>query len=175
LRSAATQIDAVLADLVSFAAHRAAQAQLLNDTQVRVSRVIRGPVAEVWRAHHEPALLKRWLTGPEGWTMPVCEVATEIGGTYRYEWAAADGSHRFGFEGELLESDAPHHAVTTERMLGTDGPSTTNVLTLTTVGADTLLTLVITYPTKELRDMILGTGMVAGMEQSYARLESGVL
>lgn len=119
--------------------------------------------------------MRRWLLGPDGWTMPVCEVATKVGETYRYEWAAADGSQRFGFEGELLESDAPHRSVTTERMMGTKGPSTTNVLTLTAVGAGTLLTLVITYPNRELRDMILATDMVGGIETSYARMESVVL
>lgn len=173
--SAASQIDAVVTDLASFAANLAASAHLLNDTQVRVSRVIRGPVADVWRAHHDPALLKRWLLGPGGYAMTVCEVATSVGQTYRHEWTKADGSHRFGFEGELLEVDAPRLAVTTERMMDTPGPSTHNVLTLSAVGAGTLLTLVITYPTQELRDMILGTGMVEGMEASYRRLEGDVL
>jgi uncharacterized protein YndB with AHSA1/START domain len=174
MKSAMGQIDALLADLASFAASHATAAQLLNDTQVRVSRVIRGTVAQVWRAHHESALMQRWLLGPDGWTMPVCEIATSVGATYRYEWASADGEQRFGFEGELVESAAPHRAVTTERMIGTDGPSTRNELTLVPVQGGTLLSLVITYPTKELRDMILGTGMTTGMETSYARLE-GVL
>ncbi|MES2304263.1 MAG: SRPBCC family protein [Gemmatimonadota bacterium] len=175
IKSATSQIDAVVADLRSYATNLPAAAQLLNDTQVRVSRVIRGTVPDVWRAHHEPALLKRWLLGPDGWTMPVCQVATAVGESWRNEWESADGTRRFGFEGELLEVAAPHRAVTTERMMDTAGPSTHNVLTLVGVGAGTLLTLVITYPTKELRDMILGTGMVGGMEASYARLEREVL
>jgi uncharacterized protein YndB with AHSA1/START domain len=60
-------------------------------------------------------------------------------------------------------------------MMGTPGPSTRNELTLTPVQGGTLLSLVITYPSKELRDMILGTGMTTGMETSYARLEREVL
>jgi uncharacterized protein YndB with AHSA1/START domain len=175
MQSAMSQIDGVLADLASFAASRAAEAQLLSDTQVRVSRVIRGTVEQVWRAHHEPALMKRWLLGPEGWTMPVCEVATTVGGRYRYEWENAAQGQRFGFEGELLESAAPYRAVTTEAMIGVAGPSTRNELTLTAVPAGTLLSLLITYPSKEVRDMILGTGMTAGMEASYLRLEREVL
>ena len=51
LRSAMGQLDAVLADLQSFATSRATESQLLSDTQVRVSRVIRGSVDDVWRAH----------------------------------------------------------------------------------------------------------------------------
>lgn len=119
--------------------------------------------------------MKRWLLGPDGWTMPVCEVATTPGGAYRYEWEKTDGSQRFGFEGELIESDPPYRAVTTERMIGMEGPGTTNVMTLVPVKEGTLLTIVITYPGREVRDLVLGTGMVGGMELSYARLEREVL
>ena len=175
MRSAMSQIDTVLADLASFAASRGTESQMLSDTEVRISRVVRGTVAQVWRAHHEPALMQRWMLGPDGWTMPVCEVATVVGDRYRYEWASVDGTQRFGFEGELLESAPPYRAVTTERMIGTDGPATHNVLSLVPLTDGTLLTATITYPSKELRDMILGTGMVNGMETSYARLEREVL
>ncbi len=175
MRSAVGQLDAVLADLATFAAGRATESQILNDTQVRISRIIRGSVDQVWRAHQEPELLKRWLLGPDGWTMPVCNVARKVGQSYRFEWEAVDGSGRFGFEGELLESTPPHRAVTTERMIGMEGPGTVNVMTLTPVRGGTLLTYVITSPSLELRDMVLGTGMVGGMETSYARLEREVL
>jgi len=175
MKSAMGQIDAVLDDLATFAASRATDAQLLSDTQVRVSRVIRGTREQVWRAHHEPALMQRWLLGPEGWSMPVCEVASAVGERYRYEWASADGAQRFGFEGELLESVPPVRSVTTEQMIGTDGPGVRNELTLTPMQHGTLMSILITYPSRELRDMILGTGMTTGMEASYARLEREVL
>jgi uncharacterized protein YndB with AHSA1/START domain len=175
MRSAMSQIDATLADLASFAIDHVTDAQLLSDTQVRVSRVVRGTVEQVWRAHHDPALMRRWMLGPDGWTMPVCTVATKVGETYRYEWEADDKSQRFGFEGQLLESAPPYRAVTTEQMIGMDGPGTRNELTLVPVTGGTLLSIVITYPTKELRDMILGTGMTTGMEASYTRLEREVL
>jgi uncharacterized protein YndB with AHSA1/START domain len=175
LRSALGQLDDVLTDLASFAADRVATAQVLDDTRVRISRVIRGPVGDVWRAHQDPALLKRWLLGPDGWTMPVCEVANGVGDSYRFEWEADDGSHRFGFEGEMLESEPPLRAVTTERMIGMEGPGTVNEMTLRPVEAGTLLTLVITYPSAELRDTVLGTGMTEGMERSYVRLERDVI
>jgi len=177
MREAMGQMDAVLADLTSFAAGLATTAQILSDTQVRVSRVISGTAEQVWRAHHEPELLQRWLLGPDGWTMPVCEVATAVGETYRYEWAPADGSGQggFGFEGELLESAPPYRSVTTERMIGMPGEGTRNEMTLTPVEGGTLLSLLITYPDAELRDTILATGMTDGMETSYARLESEIL
>lgn len=175
MKSAMGQIDAVLADLASFAASRETELQLLSDTQVRMSRIIRGSVAQVWRAHQEPALVQRWLLGPDGWTMPVCEIASVVGQWYRYEWESNDGARRFGFEGELLESSPPYRAVTTEQMIGNPGASTRNEMTLVHVQAGTLLSIVTTYPSKELRDMILGTGMVTGVEASYARLEREVL
>lgn len=171
MKSAMGQIDAVLADLASFAANRGTEAQLLSDTQVRVSRIIRGTPQQVWHAHHDAKLMKRWLLGPDGWTMPVCEVATAVGQRYRYEWEKDDGSQRFGFEGELLEIAPPYRSVTTESMIGMPGPGTRNELTLTPMQGGTLLSILITYPSKELRDMILGTGMTTGMETSYARLE----
>lgn len=166
------QMDAVLADLAAFVAGDGTTTQILSDTAVRISRVVRGDVDAVWRAHQEPALLRQWLLGPDGWTMPVCEVATEVGQTYRYEWERVDGDGRFGFSGTLLESQPPHRSVTTEALIGTDGPSTTNELTLTPVEGGTLLALLVTYPDATIRDTALATGMTDGMEASYARLES---
>ena len=172
LQESMSQIDAVLA---SFAAGAGTEKQILSDTQVRITRVIHGSVAQVWRAHHDPDLMKRWLLGPDGWTMPVCVVAEKVGDTYIQEWESDDGSQRFGFTGTLIESASPHREVTTEQMIGTDGPQTRNELTLTPIQGGTLLSLVVTYPDAATRDMILATGMTDGMEASYARLESEVL
>ena len=175
MREAMGQIDDVLADLASFAHGVGTKTDILSDTVIRVSRVIRGSVEDVWRAHHEPELLKQWMLGPDGWTMPVCEPSTEVGGTYHYEWAQTDGDARFGFEGEVLEIEPPHRSVTTERFIGPDGfhppAQTTNELTLTPQESGTLLSVVITYPNAEVRDTVLATGMTDGMETSYARLE----
>ena len=170
-REAMAQIDQVLADLASFATERRAEAHILSDTQVRVARVIRGTIEQVWRAHNDAALMKRWLLGPDGWSMPVCEIATAVGDSYRYEWQRDGGDERFGFTGELLEVEAPHRSVTTEAMIGMDFPATLNELTLTEVESGTLLALVITYANAEQRDAVLATGMTDGRETSYQRLE----
>ena len=166
------QMDDVLVDLASFAAGRGTEAKIVDDLRVRVSRVVRGTVDQVWRAHHDAELMQRWLLGPDGWTMPVCEIAHEVGDEYRFEWESEDGSARFGFVGELVESAPSYRVVQTERMIGMDGPGTLNEMTLTPTDGGTLLSLLITYPTVELRDEILATGMVGGMETSYERLES---
>lgn len=176
MTSAMGQIDQVLADLESFAVGRGTELHILSDTQVRISRIIRGTVEQVWQAHHDPALMQRWMLGPDGWTMPVCQVSTEVGGAFRYEWepedASEDGSpERFGFEGELLELDPPHREVTTEGMIGMEGPGNINETTLTPRLDGTLLSLVITFPNTETRDAVLDSGMVDGMETGYARLD----
>ena len=174
-RQAMGQIDAVLDDLRAFAADLPAAAQVLSDTTIRVSRIIRGTVDQVWAAHHDPALLSQWLLGPDGWSMPTCEVATEVGQTYRYVWQQDGGETSFGSTGKLLEVAPPHRAVMTERMYGDNipdnAPETVNEMTLTAVEGGTLLAFVMTFPDAETRDMALGTGMVGGMETSYARLE----
>ena len=169
-QQAMAQIDDVLADLASYSASLAAEAQILSDTQVRVARVIRGSVEQVWHAHNDSELMKKWLLGPDGWTMPVCEIAASVGDSYRYEWAPEGGGEGFGFTGELLESEQPYRSVTTESMIGMEG-QTINELTLTPVDGGTLLSLVITYESAEQRDAILATGMTGGMETSYQRLE----
>lgn len=173
--AAFAQMDDVLADLAAFAAGRAAELLVVDDVRIRVTRLIRGTAEQVWRAHHDPELLRRWLLGPDGWTMPVCEVAHDVGDSFRWEWESDDGSVRFGFEGELLEMERPWRWVTTERPIGADGPGNRNESTLTPVGDGTLLTIVTTAADPEVLAEMLGTGMVDGMEASYARLERTVL
>lgn len=175
MRSAMSQMDAVIEDLATFAAGRATEAQILSDTQIRTSRVIRGSVDQVWDAHLDPEKVKRWMLGPDGWSMPVAEVGVRAGDTYRYEWQNDESGERFGFTGEVLEAQPPHRIVTTEGMIGMEGPPAVNDITMRPVDGGTLLTITITYPSKEVRDMVLATGMVDGMETSYARLEREVL
>lgn len=172
MTAAMGQMDEVIADLAAFAAGKPTTTQILGDTRVRISRIVRGGLEAVWRAHHEAELMQQWMLGPDGWTMPVCEVAGEVGQTYRYEWAQVDGDGRFGFTGTLLESLPPHREVSTEAMIGAQDTSTVNELTLTRLGEGTLMSLLITYPDAQTRDSVLATGMADGIEASYARLES---
>lgn len=170
-RMAMNQLDAVLLGLRAYAQGAGTRTEILDDRHVRITRLIDGPRELVWRAHHEPALLKSWLLGPDGWQLIECEV----GETYRYVWQHGDDeSTRFGFEGETVLSEPVRRAVTTEKMIGTEGPSILNDLQLYEEDAATLLTLVIEYPDLETRDTILATGMTEGMETSYARLEEAV-
>ncbi|NLG55273.1 MAG: ATPase [Rhodococcus sp.] len=171
-RAAMDQIDTVLIDLREYAQGKGTRTEILDDTHVRITRLINGSRDDVWRAHQDPELLKKWLLGPDGWIMTVAEPGEKVGDSFRQMWEQ-DGAPdtAFGFEGEILLIDAPRREVTTEKMIGTDGPSTTNDLQLYEEDGATLITLLIEYPTKELRDTILATGMTDGMETSYQRLD----
>ncbi|MEY8566990.1 SRPBCC family protein [Corynebacterium sp.] len=190
MEAALGQLDGVLEEPDPAAAGTGTKLTILGSTLVRINRVLPGTVRQVWDAHHDADVLRRWQLGPEGWSMPVCETSTTVGESYRSVWArdgadgadggddtGAEGAESFGFTGTVLEVEEPYRMVTTEMMTdgrGTpvdDGPVTRNELTLSPVADGTLLTLVITYPGEAVRDMILGTGMVDGMEASYARLD----
>jgi uncharacterized protein YndB with AHSA1/START domain len=114
------------------------------------------------------------MLGPDGWTMPVCEVDLKVGGAYRYRWRSdADGAE-FGFHGVHHEVVAPSRCVTTEYMDGAPGPGARNTLVLEEADGVTTVTATLDYGTRELRDTVLATGMTDGMTASYDRLE-GVL
>ena len=173
MREAMGQMDGVLADLASFAHGVGTRLDVLSDTQIRISRVIRGSVADIWRAHTEPELMKQWLLGPDGWVMTECDFPVEVGAGYWFAWVRADDpSEGFGFGGEIVAVEQPHRLVTIERMFGAEGPETIQDITLTPVESGTLLSQVHTFPSLEARDKTLETGMVDGMEPTYARLES---
>ena len=176
-KMAMAQLDAVLQDLRDFAQGKGTQVELLDDTHVRITRLVEGPRELVWRAYNEEELMRQWMLGPDGWEMTECVIAIEPGGSHRTSWAPVGDTEGepFGFEGEVLLVDAPRRAVTTERMIGTEGPETLNDLNLYEEDGATLVTLLIEYPDKETRDMILATGMAEGMEASYARLERTLL
>ena len=175
-KMAMAQLDAVLQDLREYAEGKGTRVELLDDAHVRITRLVNGPRELVWRAHHDADLIKQWMLGPDGWEMTECVVATEPGQSYRNSWAPVGDTEGepFGFEGEVLLIDAPRRAVTTERMQG-QPVETLNDLNLYEEDGATLVTVLIEYPDKETRDMILATGMADGMEESFARLEREVL
>lgn len=175
-RMAMAQLDAVLQDLREYAEGKGTRVELLDDTHVRITRLVNGPRELVWRAHHDPELIRQWMLGPDGWEMTECVGATEVGQSYRNSWAPVGDTEGepFGFEGEVLLSDPPRRAVTTERMQGMPTETLTDLNLYEEDGA-TLVTVLIEYPDKETRDMILATGMADGMEASFERLEREVL
>ncbi len=141
-----------------------------SDTEIRVTRHFAAPRALLWAMHTDPAHIPHWMTGPEGWSMPVCEVDVRPGGRWHYVWRKATGEE-MGMEGAYVEVVPPSRLVTTERW-GPEWPETINIVEFTEQGAGTLLTMTVRYPSKEARDAALQTDMKQGMEHSYARLDA---
>lgn len=147
---------------------------LPSDREVKVERSFVAPRDLVWKAYTTPELLKRWLEHP-GWTMPVCEMAVQVGGRYRWRWRSEDGKE-FGFHGEMREVSPPARLVHTQiydpgDMGGSMGDTALITLELTEAGGVTTVTTLIDYGSKENRDAALSTGMTDGMELSYQGLE----
>lgn len=138
-------------------------------TEVVMTRVVDAPRTLVWEAWTSPALLPKWMLGPEGWTMPVCEVDLRPGGAWRFVWRMADGQ-QMEMVGRYVEVEAPGRLVSTERW-GPEWPETINTLTLTEKAGKTTVVQTVRYPSKEARDAALKTGMAEGMGQGFDRLE----
>jgi uncharacterized protein YndB with AHSA1/START domain len=142
-----------------------------GDREVEVTRVFDAPRHLVYEALTTPALLKRWLLGPPGWTMTECEIEPKIGGAYRYAWRHTDGQ-TMGMRGICTEVVPPERLVATEHFDQPWYPGEALVSqTLVESDGRTTLTMIIRYDSRETRDMVLKTPMASGMAAGYDRLE----
>ncbi|RYZ13953.1 MAG: hypothetical protein EON61_05440 [Alphaproteobacteria bacterium] len=155
-----------------------AQVSLPSDTEVRVTRDFKAPRTLVWQAHTEPKLIKRWMLGPPGWSMPVCEMDVRPGGKYRWGWKSDENGAQFGFFGQFREVDAPARMVHEENYdPGDMGPQmdTSQPAIITTAFSEkngvTTLVMLMNFASKEIRDIAVSTGMTDGMEIGYERLD----
>ena len=141
-----------------------------SDREIEVSRVFDAPAALVWDCHTKPELVRRWMLGPPGWSMPVCEIDLRAGGAYSYRWRNdADGTE-FGSAGVHREVLPFEKIVTTEAMEGFDGESV-NTMTFVEAGGRTTVAINMAFPSKEIRDGALQSGMSDGMAMGYDRLD----
>ena len=142
-----------------------------GDTHVVVTRLFNASPEAVYRAHTEPAIIQRWLLGPDGWTMPVCIHENRPGGKFRYEWSNGKGQG-FYITGELIALEPGSRIVHVERMhLPDPTPDNHIETTFQRDGDGTLMTMRMTLPDAKTRAQMLATGMEGGMEASYVRLE----
>ena len=143
-----------------------------GDRYIVVTRRFAAPPEAVYRAHTEPALVQKWLLGPEGWTMPVCISDARPNGKIRYEWTNGKGGG-FHLTGEYLELEPYRRIVHVERMHLPDPTPDNRVETRFEVdGNGTLITMRMSLPDAATRARILASGMEGGMEASYLRLEA---
>jgi len=140
--------------------------------ELLLTRHFKAPRSLVWDCHTQPTLIKRWLLGPPGWTMPVCEVDLRVGGRYRYEWHGQNGL-AMALSGVYREIEAPERIADTQMFDDnwTQGPADTTLL-LFEDGDGTRLELTILYASEAARDFALSTPMMEGMEAGYGRLEA---
>jgi len=142
-----------------------------SDREIAMTRVFDGPRKLVFDAWTKPELVRRWLLGPPGWTMPVCEIDLRVGGAYRFEWLGQDGT-RMGMGGVYREIVIPERIVNTQLFdVDWTGGETLGTLLLTEQGGKTTLTNSVLYSSREARDAALRTRMAEGVEAGYARLD----
>lgn len=139
-----------------------------NDRELAITRVFDAPRIFVFGAWTNPRHLPRWMLGPEGWTMPVCEVDFRQGGAWHFAWRHSNGTE-MEMRGVYREITPPELLVSTESW-GGDWPETVNTLILSEENGKTTISLTILYPSKEARDAALKTGMKEGMALSFNRL-----
>lgn len=139
---------------------------------VTVRRRFNAPPAIVYRAHTEPELVQRWMLGPPGWSMPVCEMDVRPGGAFRHEYSDGAGAG-FAIVGEYVTLEPGARIVHVERMLLPDPTPDNNIDTrFEPDGSGTRMVLRMSLPDAGIRKAMLETGMAEGMEASYANLDA---
>ncbi len=138
-------------------------------TSIRVVRSFAAPIELVWRAHTEPELVKQWMTGPEGHSLPVCEIDFRVGGLARYVWKNQD--FEMGMTAEFKESVEHERIVYTETYDDWPEGATTVTATFTGTADGSKITVDIEYLTQEARDLAMQPGFEEGFAASYDSLD----
>jgi uncharacterized protein YndB with AHSA1/START domain len=143
-----------------------------SDREIRVTREFDAPRPLVFDAFTKPELVRRWLLGPPGWIMPVCEIDLRVGGAYRYVWRSENDGSQMGIRGVFHEITPVDRLVATERFDDAwyPGEALDTTVFVETDGI-TRTTITILYESKEARDVARRSGMELGMAAGYERLE----
>jgi uncharacterized protein YndB with AHSA1/START domain len=143
-----------------------------SDREIQVTRLFRAPRALVFEAFTKPEFVRRWLLGPSGWSMPVCEIDSRVGGAYRYIWRNDSDGREMGMGGVFREIVPPERIVATERFDESWYPGeAVDTTVFVEEGSMTRMTITVLYASKEARDTARRSGMEHGMAMSYDRLE----
>lgn len=142
-----------------------------SERELVMTREFAAPRGMVFDAFTKPELVRRWLLGPPGWTMPTCQIDLRVGGKYRYVWRNADGSE-MGMGGTFKEIVRPSRIVSTERF-DEDWTGGETLVTIEFVerGGTTTVSTTVRYSSREARDGAIKTGMAKGVEAGYERLD----
>jgi uncharacterized protein YndB with AHSA1/START domain len=138
-----------------------------TDWEIVLTRVFDAPRRLVWDAFTKPELLRRWF-GPRGWSLVVCEVDLRAGGSFRFVLRSPDGRD-MGMRGVYREIVPPERLVHMESF--DDYPDESQVTTvMVEQGGKTTLTVTVLYPSQEIRDAVIKSGMEHGAAESYDKL-----
>jgi uncharacterized protein YndB with AHSA1/START domain len=142
-----------------------------GEREIVITRSFSAPRQLVWDAHTKPELVRRWLLGPPGWTMPVCEIDLRVGGRYRYVWNKTTGV-KMEMGGVHREIGPPEKLVATQVFDDdwTKGEAV-GTLVLTEQDGTMLLTNTVQYSSREARDGVMKTPMEQGMAAGYNNLD----
>ncbi|HXV65021.1 MAG TPA: SRPBCC domain-containing protein, partial [Vicinamibacteria bacterium] len=110
-----------------------------TDREVVMTRIFDAPRTLVFEAWTRCEHVKRWMIGPEGWTMPICEIDLRPGGANRFVWRRSNGTE-MEIRGVYREIRPPERLVFTE-WWGGDWPETIDTLVLTEKNGQTTTTL----------------------------------
>lgn len=141
-----------------------------SDCEIRMTRFFSAPRQRVFEALTQAEHVKHWWGAlGEGYSVPVCEIDLRVGGKWRFVNRHPHGE--VTFYGTYREISPPSRLVYTE--IFADFPDTESVITseLTEQNRKTLLTVTSLYPSLEVRDMVLKSGMERGAAASYDRME----
>ncbi len=139
-----------------------------SDLEVAMTRTFDAPQRLVFDAFTKPEHVVHWMLGPEGWTMPVCEIDLRPGGRWHMVWRRADGTE-MAMTGEYQEVTPSSRTVQTESW-GPGWASTVNTTEFIAEGGRTTVVQTMEYPSRADRDRAMETGMKDGAEISYERL-----
>lgn len=143
-----------------------------GDREIEWTRLFNAPAQVVFDAHTKPELVQRWLLGPDGWTMPVCEIDLRPGGKFRWVWRRESTGEEMGMSGTYYEIDAPRRIVHGERFDQPWYPDEARVTSLfQEENGKTRLVVTMQMATSEARDGVLKSGMESGVKRSYDRLD----
>ncbi len=143
-----------------------------GDRDLVMTRDFAAPRKLVYDAHTKPELVRQWLLGPPGWTMPVCDMDVRVGGKYRWEWRKETDGTTMGMGGVYRDVKAPERLVSTEKFDDAWYPGESlNTLVLVEKGGRTTLTQTMRYESREAREAVIKSGMEQGVAASYDRLD----
>jgi uncharacterized protein YndB with AHSA1/START domain len=138
-----------------------------TDREIVLTRVFDASRHLVFDAFSKPELLKRWF-GPRGWSLVVCEVDLKVGGGFRFVLRGPDGRD-MGMRGVYREIVPPERSVHMESFDDYPGESQVTAV-FVEQGGKTTLNATVLYPSQEVRDAVIKSGMEHGAAESYDRL-----